>query len=118
MHLVSDLFQVVADEPGRFPLPFLEQKIDDAFECVDQQLIAVDRLFLHHGFADVEDMAGVHAVNAVELDVLRRNLENVLHRLFGVDHFRHQLLEGCVLAGFIHGKGAATPHLLPGGGIC
>ena len=93
---------MIADEPGRFPLPFLNQEIDHAFKRVDQQLIPVDRLLLHHGFADVEDMAGVHAVNTMELDVLRRNFKDVLHRLFGVDHFRHQLLESGVLASFIH----------------
>ena len=70
-------------------------------------MVFVDRLLLQDGFADVEDMAGVHAVNAVELDILRRRLENGLHRLFGVDHFRHQLEEGGILTG-----------LLPGGGTC
>jgi len=99
---------VVTDEPGRFPLPFLEQEIHHAFQRVDQQLITVDCLLLHHGFADVEDMAGVHTVNAVELDVFRGNFEDGLHRLFGVDHFRHQLEQSGVLAVFIHGEGAAN----------
>lgn len=94
---------MVADELSRFRLAFMEQIIDHPFEGIDQQLIAVDRLLLHHGFADVENMAGVHTVNAVELDVFRRNFEDVLHRLFGGCHFLHQLLEG---------------GLLPGGGTC
>ena len=63
---------MVADELRRFPLPFLEQEIHHPFQRIDQQLIAVDRLFLQNGFADVEDMAGVHTVNAVQLDIFRR----------------------------------------------
>lgn len=82
---------MVADELGRFPIPFLEQKINHPFQRIDQQLIAVNRRFLHHGFADVEDVAGVHPVNAVQLNVFRRYFEDVLHRLFGFDHFLHQL---------------------------
>ncbi len=80
---------MVTDELGRFPLPFLNQKIDDALERIDQQLIAVDRLLLQNGFADVEDMAGVHTVNAVQLHIFRRNFEYVLYRLFGGHHFLH-----------------------------
>ncbi len=93
---------MVADELRRLVRPFMKQKVDHPFQGVDQQLIAVDGLLLHHGFADVEDMAGVHAVNAVQLNIFRRDFEDVLHRLFGGDHFLHQLLEG----------------LLPGGGTC
>jgi len=83
---------MVADEPGRFRLAFLEEEINHPFQRVDQQLVAVDCLLLHHGFADVEDMAGVHAVNAVELYIFRRDFEDVLHRLFGGCHFLHELL--------------------------
>ena len=80
---------MVADEPGRCLLPFLEQEIHHPPQRVDQQLIAVDCLFLQNGFADVEDMAGVHAVDTVELDIFRRDFEDVLHRLFGGHHFCH-----------------------------
>ncbi len=97
---------MVTDDLRRIFLAFLEQEIHHPFQGIDQQLILIDRLLLHHGFADVEDMAGVHAVNAVQLDVLRRNLEDGLHRLFGVDHFRHQLEQGGIGAGFIHEEGA------------
>ena len=103
---------MVADELRRFPLAFLKQEIDHALERVDQQLIAVDGLLLHHGFADVEDMAGIHTVNAVQLDIFRRNFKDVLHRLFGVDHSRHQLLESGVLADLSHGKGSRWTVLL------
>jgi len=48
-------------------------------------------------------MAGVHAVNAVQLDVFRRYFEDVLHRLLGGQHFLHQLLEGGIVTGLIHG---------------
>jgi hypothetical protein len=96
---------VVADKLRRFPLPFLEQIIDYAFERIDQQLVAVDGLFLQNGFADVEDMAGVHPVDAVQLNVFRRYFEDGLHRLFGVNHFLHQLQEGGILTGVIHGRG-------------
>lgn len=77
----------------------LEQIIHHSFQGIDQQLILIDRRFLQNSFADVEDMAGVHTVDAVELDILRRRLENGLYRLFGVDHFRHQLQEGGILTG-------------------
>lgn len=91
---------MLADEPGGLRLTLLEQKVNHPFQGIDQQLVAVDCRFLHHGFADVEDVAGVHAVDAVQLDVFRRGFEDGLYRLFGSQHFLHQLLEG----------------LLPGGG--
>ena len=100
---------MVADEPGRFPLPFLDQEIDHASKCVDQQLIAIDRLFLHHGFANVEDMAGVHPVDAVQLDIFRRNFEDVLYSLFRIEHFLHQLLESGILVNVVHGWGRRLP---------
>lgn len=80
---------MVADKPGRFRLTLLEQEVHHPFQRVDQQLIAVDCLLLHHGFADVEDVAGVHTVNAVQLDIFRRYFEDFLNRLFGRHHFRH-----------------------------
>lgn len=107
---------MVADELRRAVLAFPDQEFHDAPERVDQQLIAVDRLFLHHGFADVENMAGVHPINAVQLDVFRRNLEDRLHGLFGRQHFLHELEEGGILtggllAGIIHGEGAGRRWL-------
>lgn len=98
---------MVTDEPGRFPLPFLQQEIHHASQRIDQQLVAVDRLLLHHGFANVEDVAGVHAMNTVQLHIFRRDFEDVLHRLFGGNHFLHQLV-----------KGGIRTNLLPGGEAC
>ena len=54
-------------------------------------------------------MARVHAVDTVELDVLWRNPENILYRLFGVDHVVHQLLESTVLGKLIHLRGVGEP---------
>lgn len=72
-------------------------------------MVLIDRLLLQDGFADVEDMAGVHPVNAVQLDIFRRVCKNVLHRPFGFGHFLQQLQEigrgrRVPLSGFSHGK--------------
>ena len=102
---------MVSDELGRFPLPFLQQEIHHDSQRVDQQLVAVDRLLLHHGFSDVEDMAGVHAVNTMQLDIFRRDFEDVLHRLFGSHHFLHQLEKSRILMSILTGGGTCYPLL-------
>ena len=96
---------MVADKTGGRVFVMIEEKPHNSFEGRDQQLILIDRLLLQDGFADVEDMAGVHAVDAVQLNIFRRSFENGLHRLFGVDHFLHQLEQGGIGPGFIHGEG-------------
>ena len=61
-------------------------------------------------------MAGVHTVNAVELDIFRRDFEDVLHRLFGGYHFLHQLKKCSIWGGVNHERFAkeASPSLKGG----
>jgi len=84
---------MVADELRRLFAVSLYQKRDNPFEGIDQQLILVRRRFLQGGLADVEEVAGVHAVDAVQLNIFRRKLELRLHRLLGFGDVLHELAE-------------------------
>ncbi len=109
---------MVTNKTGRRVFVVIEEISHDAFEGGDQELIFIDCLLLQNGFADVEDMAGVHAVNTVQWHVFRRNLEDLLDGLFGRHHFLHQLEQGGIGPGFIHGKedgGRSTGG--PSGGV-
>lgn len=97
---------MVTNKTGGRVFVMIEEKSHDAFEGGDQELVFIDRLLLQNGFADVEDMAGVHAVNAVQLHVFRRYFEDLLDGLFGRYHFLHQLEKGGIGPGFIHGQEA------------
>ncbi len=68
---MSDRFQMIANKTGGRVFVMVEEKPHDALERRDEELVFIDRLLLQNGFADVEDMAGVHAVNAVQLHVFR-----------------------------------------------
>ena len=109
---------MIADKTGGRVFVMVEEKPHDSLERRDEELVFIDRLLLQNGFADVEDMAGVHAVNAVQLHVFRRNFEDLLHRLFGRQHFLHQLEQGGIGLGFIHGPEAGERSTgEPSGGV-
>lgn len=97
---------MVTNKTGGRVFVMIEEKSHDAFEGGNQELVFIDRLLLQNGFADVEDMAGVHAVNAVQWHVFRRYFEDLLDGLFGGYHFLHQLEQGGIGLGFIHGPEA------------
>ncbi len=109
---------MVTNKTGGRVFVMIEEESHDAFEGGNQELVFIDRLLLQNGFADVEDMTGVHAVNAVQLHVFRRYFENLLDSLFGRYHFLHQLEKGGIGSGFIHGQEAGwRPTGGPSGGV-
>ncbi len=97
---------MITNKSGGRIFVMVKQKPHDSLERRNEELVFIDRLLLQNGFTDVENMAGVHTVNAVQLHIFRRNFENRLHRLFGRHHFLHQLEQGGIGLGFIHGPEA------------
>lgn len=82
-------------------LALIQQKPHHSAQRVDQQRLLVRRLFLHERLADVEDVADIHAVDAVQLHLLRRMPQDVLDRVPQRRHFFQQTQQGGI--GFSHG---------------
>ena len=109
---------MVTNKTGGRVFVMIEEKSHDAFEGGNQELVFIDCLLLQNGFADVEDMAGVHTVNAVQWHVFRGYFEDRLDGLFGGYHFLHQLEKGGIGPGFIHGQEAGRRSTGgPSGGV-
>ncbi len=94
---------MVADELRHPLFPAFQQKPHHGAERVDKQCLLVRRLFLQKRFADVEDVADVHAVDAVQLHLFRRVAQNLLDRLPQRPHLFQQNYESGIRPGVSHG---------------